>query len=129
MSNLRNNLMFEEFYMDKTLKYNYNGNKYSLFIGRLNLSMSEDDIIKKIESNGVTDIIDVKIQRNEQLESKRYAEVHLFSIKSVQRIRREYNRYKNVYSFTKKARRYLEKRYGNPNKMSKDVADYIYICN
>ena len=118
MSNLQSNLIFEESYLDKSLKYNYHGNKYSLFIGGLKLGTSEVDVVKKIESIGITDIIDVKIQRNEHLESKRYAEVHLFSIESVQRIKRKYMYYKNVYSFTKKARRYLEKRY---IKRKKDV--------
>ena len=87
MSNIQNKLMFEESYLKKLIKHDYHGNKYSLFIGGLDPGTCEDKIVKKIESIGVADIIDVKIQRNEHLESKRYAEVHLFSTESVERIR------------------------------------------
>ena len=123
MSNFLNNLMFEESYLDKSLKYNYHGNKYSLFIGGLDAGTSEVDIVKKIENIGVTDIIDVKIQRNELLESKRYAEVHLFSIESVQRIKSEYIDYKNVFSLNKSSKIFLEKSYRKQQTRVKDVSD------
>ena len=123
MSNLQNNLMFEETYLDKSLKYDYHGNKYSLFIGGLDPGTSEDEIVKNIESIGVTDIIDVKIQRNELLESKRYAEVHLFSIESIQRIKSGYIDHKNVFSFNKSSKSFLEKNYRKLQTRSKDVSD------
>ena len=123
MNNLRNNLMFDESYLDKSLKYDYHGNKYSLFIGGLAPCMSEDELMENIESIGVTDIIDVKIQRNELLESKRYAEVHLFSIESVQRIKSEYIDYKNVFSLNKSSKIFLEKSYRKQQTRVKDVSD------
>ena len=115
--------MFDESYLDKSLKYDYHGNKYSLFIGGLDPGTSEDELMENIESIGVTDIIDVKIQRNELLESKRYAEVHLFSIESVQRIKSEYIDYKNVFSLNKSSKIFLEKSYRKQQTRVKDVSD------
>ena len=103
--------MFEESYLEKSLKYDYHGNKYSLFIGGLDPGTSEDELMENIESIGVTDIIDVKILKDERLKSKRYAEVHLYSVESVQRIKSRYIDHKNVFSFNKTSKIYLEKNY------------------
>ena len=46
---------------DPSLKYDYNGNKYSLFIGGLDRDTCEDDLVKKIKNIGVTEIINVKL--------------------------------------------------------------------
>ena len=54
----------------------------SLSIGGLEHDTCKDDIAKKIENIGVTDIIDVKLNRDKYL--NKYAEVNLFSIKSVE---------------------------------------------
>ena len=114
--------MFEESYLEKSLKYDYHGNKYSLFIGGLDPGTSEVEIVKKIENVVVTDIIDVKIQRNEHLESKRYAEVHLFSIECVQRIKSGYIDHENVFSFNESSKICLEKNYRKSQTRSKDVS-------
>ena len=98
----------EDFLLDKSLKYDYHGNKYSLFIGGLDPGTSEVEIMKNIENIGVTDIIDVVVQRNNLLESKRYAEVHLFSIDSVKLIQDKYPGQKNVFSFNTKSKIFLE---------------------
>ena len=87
MCDLQSNLKPEKSYLDKSLKYDYHGNKYSLFISGLDPGKIEVEIAKQIENIGVTDIIDVKMQNNKFLES--YAEVNLFSIESVQR-KKEY---------------------------------------
>ena len=75
---------------DSHWKFGYHGNQYWIFIGDLNSNTSERDLIEVLEIIAVTDIIDVKIQRNEIGDSKRYAEVHLFSTDSVERIKENY---------------------------------------
>ena len=115
--------MFEESYLEKSLKYDYHGNKYSLFIGGLDPGTSEVEITKNIENIGVTDTIDVKILRDEHLESKRYAEVHFFSVESVQRIKSGYIDHKNVFSFNKTSKTCLEKNYRKSQTSSKNVLD------
>ena len=108
MSSHQDSFMFEESYLDKSLKYDYHGNKYSLFIGGLDPGTSEVEIVKKIENIGVTDLVDAKIQRNKFLESKRYAEVHLFSIESVKLVKLRYPGKKNVFPFNAKSKKFLE---------------------
>ena len=98
MCDLQSNLKPEKSYLDKSLKYDYHGNKYSLFISVLDPGKIEVEIAKQIENIGVTDIIDVKMQNNKFLES--YAEVNLFSIESVQRIKKEYICSENIFPFT-----------------------------
>ena len=80
--------------VDPSLKYDYHGNKYSLFIGGLEHDTCEDDIVKKIENIGVTDIIDVKLNRDKY--QNKYAQVNLFSIKSVVIIKERYPDKENV---------------------------------
>ena len=84
---------------DPSLKYDYHGNKYSLFIGGLNHDTCENDIVKEFENIGVTDIIDVKLNKDECL--NKYAEVNLFSINSVEIVKEKYPDKKNVFSYNK----------------------------
>ena len=95
--------------VDPSLKYDYKGNEYSLFIGGLNHDTSEDDIVKKIENIGVLDIIDVKLSSNKYQE--KYAEVSLFSKQSVETIKESYTDKENVFSYNKSSKYfYLYKR-------------------
>ena len=100
--------MSSEQHLNKSLKYSYYGNKYSLFIGGLDPLTSEVEIVREIESIGVTDIIDVKIQTHGILLSKRYAEVHLFSTLSVEIIKNKYPNCENVISFTAANKNFLD---------------------
>ena len=79
------------------MKYDYHGNKHSLFIGGLKYGTLEDDIVRKIESIGIADIIDVKLSRDKCL--NKYAEVNLFSIKSVEIVKKKYPDKENVFSY------------------------------
>ena len=85
--------------VDPSLKYDYHGNKYSLFIGGLKHDTCEDDIVMKIENVGVSDIIDVKLYGDRYL--NKYAEVNLFSIKSVEIIKEYYPDKENVFPYDK----------------------------
>ena len=58
------------------------------FFGGLKYDTLEDDIVRKIESIGITDIIDVKLNTDKCL--NKYAEVNLFSMKSVEIIKENY---------------------------------------
>ena len=87
---------------DPSLKYDYHGNKYSLFIVGLKHDTCEDDIVKKIESIGVTDIIDVTINRDKHL--NKYAEINLFSLKSVEIVNERYPDKENVFPYDKSSK-------------------------
>ena len=96
MSIQQSDSTMEDFQLDKSLKFDYHGNKYSLFIGGLNPNTDEDAIVEKIQQIGVTEIIDVKIIRDKRSYSKRYAEVNLFLINSVKIMKDKYSNCKNV---------------------------------
>ena len=88
--------------VDPSLKYDYQGNEYSLFIGGLNHDTSEDDIMKKTKNIGVLDIIDVKLSSNKYQE--KYAEVSLFSKRSIETIKESYPDKQNIFSYDKSSK-------------------------
>ena len=88
--------------IDLSLKHDYHGNKYSLFIGGLKHE-TKDDVIKKLESMGVTDVIDVRVfVEVDRYRVTKYAEVHLFSIESVEMVKQKYKGvFEKVFPFSR----------------------------
>ena len=75
--------------LDPSLRHDFRGNKYSLFIGGLKHD-TKHDVIKKLESMGVTDVIDVRVfVEVDRYRVVKYAQVHLFSVESVEMIKKK----------------------------------------
>jgi len=63
-----------------SFKYNYQGKKYSVYVGNLQWWTSDNDLMKLIQTLGVNDIIEIKFMENRSNgQSKGYALVHFQS--------------------------------------------------